>query len=224
MIRTIVFDLDDTLFPERDFVRSGFRAAARHPALAQVGFASEAWQLFESGHRNDVFNVALERLSIPATLDLIQELLQLYRAHLPDIALFEDARWAIERFSDSHRLGAIIDGYHKTQQKKVEALGLEPYLTPIIYSDAFGRESWKPSPRPYEEYIKASGFEADECCYVGDNATKDFLAANRLGWTTIHIVRPGGEYENKPAPLDGEAQYRIGSLYELEEVVMQFAS
>jgi hypothetical protein len=34
MIRALVFDLDDTLYREKDFVRSGYRAVAQHVAKA----------------------------------------------------------------------------------------------------------------------------------------------------------------------------------------------
>jgi putative hydrolase of the HAD superfamily len=220
MIRTIVFDLDDTLFPERDFVRSGFRAVARHPALASAEkFDDTAWHLFETGRRNDIFNVALETLEIPCTPRLLQELLDVYRGHRPDIELFDDAKWAIERFSSTHRLGALSDGFHETQKRKVEALRLERLLDPIIYSDAFGRDAWKPSPKPYLEFMKAAGCDGSECCYVGDNAAKDFVSANQLGWTSVHIVRPGGEYAGNSAPPQGEPHWQIASLYELEEVL-----
>lgn len=220
MIRTIVFDLDDTLFPEREFVRSGFRAVARHQALESAPhFYDTAWQLFETGRRSDIFNAALDSLSIPFTSDLIQELLEVYRGHRPDIDLFTDAKWALERFSSTHQLGAIIDGYETTQRRKVEALRLEQSLNPIIYSDAYGREAWKPSPRPYQEFMKAARCQGPECCYVGDNPSKDFVSANQLGWTTIQVVRSGGEYENEPAPHQGEPQWQISSLYALEEVL-----
>jgi putative hydrolase of the HAD superfamily len=220
MIRTIVFDLDDTLFSEREFVRSGFRAVAKHPALATAaGFSDTAWRLFEEGRRDDIFNVAMELLSMPFTPELIQELLDVYRGHRPDIVLFDDAKWALEKFSSTHRLGAVSDGYHETQKRKVEALRLEQYLNPIIYSDAYGRDAWKPSPTPYQEFMKAAQCDGPECCYVGDNPAKDFVSANRLGWTSIQVIRAGGEYEDRMAPPQGEAHWRISSLYELEGIL-----
>ena len=49
----IVFDLDDTLYPERDFARSGFIAAGRHAAekhgIPDLGEAMLA--LLDQGHR-----------------------------------------------------------------------------------------------------------------------------------------------------------------------------
>ena len=130
----------------------------------------------------------------------------MYRNHRPEISLFEDAKWALQKFATTYRLGAISDGYHETQKLKVAALGLEEILDPIIYSDAHGRAAWKPSPTPFQEFTKATGYEASECCYVGDNVVKDFVAANQLGWSTVHVVRTGTEYENRPAPPRGRSR------------------
>ena len=68
VFQLVAFDLDDTLYPEREFVQSGFTAVAQHLADAGVidaeSFFNAATSLFVAGARGNIFNLALERLTV----------------------------------------------------------------------------------------------------------------------------------------------------------------
>ena len=53
MIKIIVFDVDDTLFPEREFVRIGFQAVGEWilNKYAVAGLFEIAWKFFVPGNR-----------------------------------------------------------------------------------------------------------------------------------------------------------------------------
>jgi len=57
--RGVVFDMDDTLYSERDYVRSGFGVVAQHAASttdeATILFAW-LWSAFEAGRRDDTID------------------------------------------------------------------------------------------------------------------------------------------------------------------------
>lgn len=61
----VVFDLDDTLYLERDFVMSGFQAVERwaEQRLGIQNFAESCRQLFERGERQRVFDRRLPNLA-----------------------------------------------------------------------------------------------------------------------------------------------------------------
>ena len=64
----VVFDLDDTLYLERDYVRSGFRAVDAWLASRGIlGFFGEAWANFENGLRGKAFDRAPGRSSRAAS-------------------------------------------------------------------------------------------------------------------------------------------------------------
>src|SRR5438270_652065 len=88
-IHTLVFDLDDTLFAESEFVRSGFRAAGAwlHQNRGRIGFAGEAERLFAAGHRGRIFDEALTQLGAPVDPTLVQQLVTVYREHTPHLTL-----------------------------------------------------------------------------------------------------------------------------------------
>src|SRR3546814_902485 len=102
----VVLDLDDTLYLERDYVRSGFKAVEQWLALerAAAGFSDTCWRLFEGGHRGDIFDQGLLELGLDSHAELVAQLVTVYREHHPDIALQPDAR----RFLEASRPGQAI--------------------------------------------------------------------------------------------------------------------
>lgn len=218
MIRALVFDLDDTLYPEREFVLSGFAAVDAWLRNDQgiTGFLEGASAEFDRGMRGDIFNRALRGLGRPEDPQLIRQMVEVYRDHPPQIRLFPDAEWALDYFARICPLALITDGYLQVQQRKVAALVLAPRLAAVVYSDTFGRAGWKPSPLPYEQIIRELKCAPSECAYVGDNSAKDFVTARRLHWLTIRVRRPGGEHFAVQLDRDHEADREISNLRELE--------
>ena len=99
MKRLVVFDLDDTLFLERDYVRSGFRAVGEfvRRRLAVRGFFGAAWKRFEAGERSLIFDRALADRGVRPGRGIVRELLSVYRTHDPRVRLCADARRYLAR-------------------------------------------------------------------------------------------------------------------------------
>src|SRR6266545_6808348 len=116
-VEAIVLDIDDTLYLERDYVRSGFEAVGRW-AQRELGiedFGARAWAAFESGARNTIFDDVLTECSARADDAVITELVARYRTHVPSIALATDAREGLERWHDQVPLAAVTDGHLSSQ-------------------------------------------------------------------------------------------------------------
>ncbi|MDF2714751.1 MAG: HAD-superfamily hydrolase, subfamily variant 1 [Paenibacillus sp.] len=221
MSQVIVFDLDDTLYAESDFVLSGFREVGNwvRDVHGISGFYEAAEKLFLDGIRGTIFNEASTLLGMDSDQHTIQTMLQLYRSHHPRISLYADAVWALEYYGTVKRLGVITDGYLETQKNKVQSLGIAGQIPCIVYSDEHGRENWKPSRIPYLKMMDYYDFQACEYVYVGDNPAKDFVAANELGWKTIRINRRFGLYHHLPLDRSYEAHFVISSLFELKNLI-----
>lgn len=182
----IVFDLDDTLFLERDFVRSGFREVAR--ALERTGSvrAFERMEELFCGGDVDPIGAVIEQDAAPVDKS---ELLRVYREHEPKLRLAGAIEAILTEFVNAGRpLGIITDGRSLTQRNKIRSLGLGEWISEIIISEEFG--SAKPAAANYCHFEKL--FPNRSYAYVGDNISKDFVTPNRLGWTTIG-VRNGGQ-------------------------------
>lgn len=220
-LHTIVFDLDDTLYLERDFVLSGFAAADRCLASERgtAGFAECAGRLFAEGKRGKVFDAALAELGIEPTPASVDRLVAAYREHEPSIALCEDSVATLEWAAPGFRLALITDGYAAVQVRKIRGLGLESRIPCRIVTDEIGRAFWKPSPEPYRHVMQHFPGAPEGYVYIGDNPRKDFTSARALGWRTVRIRRPGGEHSEYIATADEEADRTIHSLLELQAFV-----
>jgi putative hydrolase of the HAD superfamily len=226
MIKAVIFDMDDTLFPEIDYIISGFKAVDRHVNLSigLDGFYDKAMEFFNNGIRGNIFNLALEELDYKFNKDFIETLIKVYREHLPIINLFSDAHWALSNLKDHYKLGLITDGYLISQKNKASALNLYNIFDTLIFSDEYGRENWKPSPVPYLKIMDKLNFKGNELIYIGDNSTKDFVTAKRLGWYTIQVIRKNGEYFNNVVEPHYEADIKVKSLFEIASVLEDLTS
>jgi putative hydrolase of the HAD superfamily len=212
----VVFDLDDTLYLERDYVRSGFAAcdAWATAELGVSGLGAACWQLFVDGGRNDTFDRALAELGHAGGPEVVRRLVEVYRAHDPDIALLPDAAAAIERFGARHRLAVVSDGPEASQGAKARRLGAAEWSDCTVLTATLPPGNGKPSPMAFRVIEDRLGERGRRCAYVADNPAKDFAGPAALGWTTVRVRRPGQLHEAVPSGADVEAE--IGDLDALE--------
>ena len=144
-----------------------------------------------------------------------------YRDHEPELSLYEDGAWALAHYGAMGRMGLITDGTHSVQSAKVRALALERRFAEIVYTGALGpdRAFAKPHSLAFERIACALGGPSDRYVYVGDNPSKDFVAPNALGWTSVWVQRPGGIHDGAEVAAGGEPRHTIASLTELPGVL-----
>ena len=186
-----VFDLDDTLFLERDYIRSGFEAVGHWAArwLHLSGFAERCWTEFDEGRRGNIFDAALQQGGWEAKPELIAAMVAIYRTHTPSIELLPDARDALKDLKAVCPIAVITDGPVVSQSRKAEALGIDSIASPVILTELMGSDYRKPHPRAFEQI--ARDFGGRTFVYIADNPLKDFKAPRNLGWKTIRIRRHG---------------------------------
>ena len=193
-IQAFVFDIDDTLYLEREYVRSGFNAIGQ--ALSCEAFGRYCWELFEAGIRGDTFNRALAKF--PEVNATIPQLVERYRDHIPQIALCPDA---YEFLTDLHaRTAVITDGPITSQRRKFIALGLLPWIECPIFTQELGIS--KPRLAPYQLVAMTLDTPYERCVYFGDNPAKDFAGAHALGYKTIRVRRPGALHSAQDSGSD----------------------
>jgi len=176
-VRALLIDLDDTLYDEASYVRSGMAAVAREIAgLCGAPAAEvEALMLEELARkgRGKVFDVALERLGVAPQPDLIKGLVEAYRDHRPDITLWPGVRETLGDLARDHRLAIVTDGLGLMQRRKV------------VYCWELG---WpKPDPRPYLKAMEQLGGTPAETLVVGDNPGHDMAAAQAAGLRSLRV-------------------------------------
>lgn len=223
MIKAVVFDLDDTLISEKEYIRSGFKVVAKKIATEYNLNENDVYELMYETFNEDsknVFNRALDKLGIQYEIDYIKELINSYREHMPDIKLYDDAKYIIETLHQKGiKLGMITDGYKVTQRNKLKVLDIDNYFEHIVVTDELGREFWKPHSKPYEIIKDKLNLDYENMVYVGDNVSKDFITANKLGMSTVFINREDGVYSNIEIDDEYLAKLEVTSLLELEKLI-----
>jgi putative hydrolase of the HAD superfamily len=113
----LVFDLDDTLYAERDFAISAFGAGGRWAETTHrvSGLDQHMTDLLDAGHLGQIFSLALQtKLPAHTTADL-EALRRVYLSHAPEkLPLFDDAARALDHFTDRDdvKLGLITRSKH----------------------------------------------------------------------------------------------------------------
>lgn len=220
MITTVVFDLDDTLYDEIEYCKSGFAAVAEFLANLPEAAAAERifatfWKQFTAGNRTKTFNAVLDELGMDYDDKLIGVLIEVYRNHVPKIALPQDSRDVLCQLSTKYTLALLTDGFLPAQQLKVQALGIEKYFGCIVYTEQLGRNCWKPSPAGFEKLMQSLNATPENMAYVADNEKKDFIAPNKLGFLTIQIIRSGGIHTASSGESGAAARHVIRQISRL---------
>lgn len=211
MIEAVLFDLDDTLYAEAAYVRSGFAAVGAELAARGLADADEAAEVFASIHfqetRDRVFNTGLARLGLDDETieEVVRPLVACYRDHEPTGLAFHDGVAALLRdLRTWAKVGVVTDGWLGVQQRKAAALGLAAHVDAIVFSDELGRERWKPHPAPFDLCReRLGGVPASAGVFVGDNPERDVAGARAAGLRPVLLRRPGAYFAE--ARSSGEA-------------------
>lgn len=192
-LQAVIFDLDDTLYSEKEYVRSGYHEAAK--LLPQLPDAEEKlWQAFEAGE--NAFDKALTDAGIFSE-ELKNQCLLAYRSNpSPDIHLYSGVREMLQKLRNQGlKTGIITDGRPEGQRAKLNALGLPNLVDRIIITDELGGPEFrKPCPKAFELMQEKLAVPFEQMAYVGDNPAKDFKAPEQLGMRSILFRNPDGLY------------------------------
>ena len=192
MDKTIVFDLDDTLIKEVDFLKSAFFEIANN--LDSKGeFLYN--QMLEWYYAKE--NVFINVIKIYPNIK-IDDLKSMYRNHYPNFEKYYFlSGFLSELKQNGNRLGLITDGFSITQRNKIDSLNIMHLFDLIIISEEFG------SAKPCEKnYIVFHQFKSESYHYIGDNFNKDFITPNRLGWDTIGVIDDGNNIHTQDKNLN----------------------
>lgn len=212
----LIFDLDDTLYPERSYVQSGFSAVADYLQ------AERGWDAAES---LSIMTLALQREGRGAVFDrllahhgehrrsAVLACVKAYRHHEPRIQLADAARRLLDRLAPP--LYLVTDGHKLVQHNKVMALGIEPLFAKVYITHRYGVRHAKPSIHCFERIRARERCAWSDLVYVGDNPAKDFVNLTPLGVRTVRVLT--GEHREAVAKPGYDATQVIDTLDQLPD-------
>ena len=189
--KAVIFDLDNTLYPLRCFVHSGFAAVAAHLENSRQIDRADALKVLMSAtrgaSRGRELQLCVSHFGLPVSL--VPELVEVIRGHAPSLRLPRASRLALEALRGGWRIGVVTNGLPEVQARKVDALGLRFLVDCVVYADQFGGGRGKPEREPFVVAAQRLGVAADRTVFVGDDLRCDMFGAWRVGMKTIHLTR-----------------------------------
>ena len=239
VIKAVIFDLDDTLVSEYEFVVSGYRYMSERLSK-RLGKSAEdinakLWELSEKTYAR-VFNRLFEAYGVPLEEEELKELIHIYRDHPAGLHFYEDVYPTLKGLKERGMLtGIISDGDPKRQWNKINsAVGYLPqvpgkeeradrvsfFFDEIVLNDEFGgAEFRKPDPKGFITICERLKIDPSEMIYVGDNPAKDFYIASCLPVRTARIIRDKGIYRDREYLNGIRETRRIDKLTDILEMV-----
>jgi putative hydrolase of the HAD superfamily len=210
---TLVFDLDDTLYNEVDFVLGGFRAVSKYLAKSYKVSEKSSYLFMKSriDRRGDIFDELLKKYNIYTSRE-VKKCIKIYRNHKPKISLTREAIKCLKRFED-FPIYIVTDGHKVVQRRKIKALGLDRYVIKSYPTNAYGKDKAKPNPHCFMLIVNREKTLPAKVVYIADNPKKDFVGIKPLGFKTIRLLR--GPYKELRVSAEYDADLSISSLNQL---------
>jgi putative hydrolase of the HAD superfamily len=188
--RAIVFDLDDTLYPYRAFVRSGFRVVACRLAAERRLRPADVLRVLRralaGGRRGQELQELCARFELPVAL--VGLLAELIREHTPSIRLPRESAAVLRRLRANWKVGVLTNGEPPVQRRKVAALGLDGLVDAVVYATECGDGAGKPASSAFHAALDRLNVEAPSTVFVGDDPRTDIEGAAAIGMKTIHMT------------------------------------
>ena len=174
----IVFDLDDTLYSEKEYVISGISFVEKYiSSLYGIPFNGEILKAYKKGVI-DLWGWACKKVGLP--IEIKDSFLWLYRNHYPNINLFPGILQLINELNQYNaKVIVLTDGRSISQRLKIKALKLDNL--PIYISEEYS--SVKPNKKRF--LLIQNKWEGGDFVYIGDNPNKDFIAPKDLNWFCV---------------------------------------
>lgn len=225
--RALIFDLDDTLYPERRYLLSGYTAVAAYvDDLFEVPRADAFRTLVRAvrgGGRAQAFQALCETFDLDP--GIVPDLLDVLRAHRPDLRLPRDARRMLERARRGWRLAILTNGLPRVQARKIAALGLDLFVDRVIYACEYGDGRGKPDLATFQAALMALDVPADRSVFAGNDPWCDVAGARRAGLWTVRIRR--GAFARAEITEEREADLVVSRLSEIPdaaEALVEYAA
>jgi putative hydrolase of the HAD superfamily len=210
----LIFDLDDTLYPEEKYAVSGFEAVSDFVLTAYQIPREVTLQILLSALHSGERDTAFQKLSLICKLPnkAIRECLAIYRGHKPKINLDESTKQVLNTYAQVNKY-VVTDGNKIVQKRKVDALKLDSFFEYSFVTHNFGLKAAKPSIFCFNRIREMEAVNWIDLVYIGDDPRKDFVNLKPLGVKTIRVMT--GRHSSLEVPKDFDAEYRISNLNDL---------
>lgn len=217
MMKTIFFDLDNTLYNTEQYYLGAFENIVEYlrnnykiDKNKSYQFLVDLWKKKSSAYPR-LFDDLLDHFNIKEDVKVI---VQIFNKHpIESCYLYYDSISMLKKLKhEGYKIGIITDGNVHRQKRKIESSSLKNLVDDVTYTN---ESKPKPSSLPFINALNKMRIRPSDAIYVADNPFLDFKGAKIVGMKTTRILR--GEF----AGIKGgdDIDYTIRDLNELWKVI-----
>lgn len=220
-VQAIFFDLDYTLYDQRQYLRGAFEdvaytianACCLDPASLYRSLLT-TWERVGTDY-GYLFNEWVAQLGI-SVQSHIKRCIEAFHAHQPKgLMLYPGVEQMLQDLKSDYLVGLITDGDAGMQQSKVAALDVEERFDLIVYAGHLALR--KPDPRIFEHALHEARLSTAEALHVGDHPVKDIVGARRTGLHAIRVMT--GEFSVLPDDPLYPPTYHLARVSEIPKAL-----
>jgi len=188
----VCFDLDGTIYDDREYVRVGFQSAAAylHERYGVETFGDMVWEYGVERNFETVFDRIIAAYDLPETE--LNDLIAAYHDCDPDLQPYPEAEAVLAELSGAYQMAVITGG--KQGERKLESLGLDAvYVAP-------DQGTSKREATPFKTILNEFDTSPERAVFIGDNPELDFYWPNQLGMTSVWIRRRTTIFRSPESP------------------------
>ncbi|SDB84019.1 putative hydrolase of the HAD superfamily [Pelagirhabdus alkalitolerans] len=200
-MKTIIFDVDDTLYDQAQSFHDTFKALIddtySYDEIDRIYRTSREYSedLFDQSEKGEIsvldwqtgrISKALFDYGIEIDDKKALAFHERYKEAQANITLFPEVKRLLEQLSQKPvRLAVLTNGEEKHQRMKITQLDLTRWIPNdhIFISGAYGVA--KPHPDIFKHVEEAIDARSEACVYVGDSFEKDIIGAKQVGWQAV---------------------------------------
>jgi len=212
MIRYILFDLDDTLYPRHSGVMDQIRDRMLYYLRSRLNLSPDEADALRR-HYFQTYGTTMRGLQINYQIDTEEYLDHVHSIPL-DEYLTENARLDAVLASIPETKVVFTNSSREHATRVLDRLGITRHFDRIIDVRDVNYES-KPQPAAYQLACDLLGVLPEECVMVDDN-NRNLQPAKALGMTTVLVLDGSHPYSES---ADGSADHIISCIEEIGNVM-----
>lgn len=230
MIRTVLIDLDDTLWDTRgnsklsleqlykEYGWQQFEANYDHFFDVYITYNDDLWSRYRLGQLSKKelivlrFSLPLSQFGIHYDTETILEISDKFmRYNQQQTGVVPGCRSLLQQIKQMRcKVVLITNGFAEAQEYKVQKSGIAPYLDFRVVSETIGIH--KPHPEFFAYALSATHSRKEESIVIGDSLEADILGAQNFHLKSIWFNPYGKPF---PAVYQKEKTYEVHHLMDI---------
>jgi putative hydrolase of the HAD superfamily len=190
MIKNIFFDLDNTIIKYEEDFPIYYKEALKKCNYDENDYLKiyNAIDLYEESLSNEkpyynkieMIDFINKELNSNYSYELVEELNNVIGKYwIKTNFLTEET---LQNLYKKYNIYLYTNYFTDPQAKRIENIGYLKYFKKIFGADLYGSKPYKSS---FEKILKEINAKPEECVMIGDNKSKDIMAANNIGMKSI---------------------------------------